>query len=70
MADLSYLAATIALAAAGFQREVVGNSRRLSVVRAYVASAGRMSLSAYLSQTLIFTTVFYGYGLGVAYSEA
>ena len=27
-----------------------------------------MSLSAYLSQTLIFTTVFYGYGLGVAYS--
>jgi uncharacterized protein len=26
-----------------------------------------VSLSAYLSQTLIFTTVFYGYGLGKAF---
>ena len=69
LADLTYLAATAALAAAWFfSAKWWVTSRRLSVVRAYVASAGRMSLSAYLSQTLIFTTVFYGYGLGVAYS--
>ena len=69
LADLTYLAATAALAAAWFfSAKWWVTSSRLSIVRAYVAGAGRMSLSAYLSQTLIFTTVFYGYGLDVAYS--
>ena len=27
--------------------------------------AGRMSLTVYLTQTLVMTTVFYGYGLGL-----
>ncbi len=36
-------------------------------LRARVASAGKMSLTAYLTQTAVFTTVFYGYGLGAAY---
>ncbi|MEL0259284.1 MAG: DUF418 domain-containing protein, partial [Halieaceae bacterium] len=68
LADLTYVGATAALAAGWFfSAKWWVTSRRLSVVRAYVASAGRMSLSAYLSQTLIFTTVFYGYGLDVAY---
>ncbi|MDI6402729.1 DUF418 domain-containing protein, partial [Balneolaceae bacterium ANBcel3] len=31
----------------------------------YPGSAGRMSLTIYLTQTLIFTTIFYGYGLGL-----
>ncbi len=32
-----------------------------------IASAGQMSLTGYLSQTVMFTTVFYGYGLGAAF---
>ena len=69
LADLTYVGATAALAAAWFfSAQWWVTSKRLPMIRAYVASAGRMSLTAYLSQTLIFTTVFYGYGLGVAYS--
>ncbi|MDI6403071.1 DUF418 domain-containing protein, partial [Balneolaceae bacterium ANBcel3] len=36
-----------------------------SAVWNYLGSAGRMSLTIYLTQTLIFTTIFYGYGLGM-----
>jgi uncharacterized protein len=32
-----------------------------------LASAGRLALSVYLTQSLIFTTLFHGYGLGLAY---
>ncbi|MDG5766702.1 DUF418 domain-containing protein [Balneolales bacterium ANBcel1] len=31
----------------------------------YITAAGRMSLTVYLTQTLILTTIFYGYGLGL-----
>ena len=31
----------------------------------YLESAGRLSLSIYLMQTVIFTTIFYGYGFGL-----
>ena len=69
LADLTYLGATAVLAAAWFfSTKYWVTSMRLLGIRAYVASAGRMSLTAYLSQTLIFTTVFYGYGMGAAYS--
>jgi len=32
-----------------------------------LAAVGRMALTVYLAQTLMFTTLFYGYGLGRAY---
>jgi len=37
----------------------------LASVREWLAAAGRMALSNYIGQTLICTTVFYGYGLGL-----
>jgi uncharacterized protein len=32
-----------------------------------LAAAGRMGLTVYLTQTLIFSTVFYGFGFGAAW---
>ena len=32
-----------------------------------LAGVGRLALTVYLTQTLIFTTLFYGYGFGLAY---
>ena len=37
----------------------------LSGLRKRLAAAGRMALSNYIGQTLICTTIFYGYGLGL-----
>ena len=63
--DLVYLGATLLLTGAWFVSVWCWTrSDRFIALRTRVASAGRVSLSAYLSQTLIFTTVFYGYGLG------
>ena len=66
--DLVYLAATLSLTGAWFCSVwcwVQGGW--LVGVRNLIASAGQMSLTGYLSQTVIFTTVFYGYGLGAAF---
>ena len=66
--DLIYLGATLLLTGAWFVSVWCWTrSDRFIALRTRVASAGRVSLSAYLSQTLIFTTVFYGYGLGKAF---
>jgi uncharacterized protein len=66
--DLVYLAATIILTGAWFSSVWCWiQSEYLAGLRRRIASAGQMSLTSYVSQTLIFTTVFYGYGLGVAF---
>jgi len=66
--DLVYLAATLSLTGAWFFSVWCwAQSRKLIRVRSLIASAGQMSLTGYVSQTLIFTTVFYGYGLGAAF---
>ena len=66
--DMVYLGATLLLTGAWFVSVWCWTrSDRFIALRKRVASAGRVSLSAYLSQTLIFTTVFYGYGLGKAF---
>jgi uncharacterized protein len=51
-------AATIVLAA---------QTPRGRTVLTPLAGVGRLALTVYLSQTLIFTTLFYGYGFGQAY---
>ena len=66
--DLVYLAATLSLTGAWFFS--VWNwiqSSWLVGVRRLIARAGQMSLTGYLSQTVVFTAVFYGYGLGAAF---
>lgn len=66
--DLVYLVATLSLTGAWFVSVWCWvQSSWLVGVRDYIASAGQMSLTGYVSQTLIFTTVFYGYGLGAAF---
>ena len=66
--DLVYLAATLSLIGAWFFSVWSWvHSRWLVAPRRLIASAGQMSLTGYISQTLIFTTVFYGYGLGAAF---
>jgi uncharacterized protein len=66
--DLVYLVATLSLTGAWFFSVWCwAQSRWLVGVRNLIASAGQMSLTGYLSQTVIFTTVFYGYGLGAAF---
>jgi uncharacterized protein len=68
LGDMVYLCALFVLVGAWFISVWCWTrSDRFVALRMRVASAGRMSLSAYLSQTLIFTTVFYGYGLGKAF---
>ena len=41
----------------------------LSSLRKRLSAAGRMALSNYIGQTLICTTIFYGYGLGLYASQ-
>ena len=66
--DMVYLGATLLLTGAWFVSVWCWTrGDRFIALRTRVASAGRVSLSAYLSQTLIFTTVFYGYCLGKAF---
>ena len=66
--DIVYLSATVFLAFAWFLSIWLWvHSDAMPALRLRVARAGRMSLSLYLMQTLIFTGVFYGYGLGYAY---
>jgi len=66
--DLVYLVATITLAAAWFFSVWCWvHGGWLVGVRRRIASAGAMSLSGYITQTVIFTTIFYGYGYGAAF---
>ena len=66
--DVVYLCATLLLTGAWFVSVWCWTrSHRFIALRARVASAGRVSLSAYLSPPLIFPPVFYGYGLGKAF---
>ena len=68
LGDVVYLCALFVLVGAWFVSVWCWTcGDRFPALRSRVASAGRVSLSAYLSQTLIFTTVFYGYGLGKAF---
>ena len=68
LGDMVYLCALFVLVGAWFVSVWCWTcGERFPALRERVASAGRVSLSAYLSQTLIFTTVFYGYGLGKAF---
>jgi uncharacterized protein len=66
--DLVYLAATLSLTGAWFASVWCWiQSAWLVGARDAIARVGQMSLTGYVSQTLIFTTVFYGYGLGAAF---
>ena len=68
LGDMVYLCALFVLVGAWFVSVWCWTcGERFPALRERVASAGRVSLSAYLSQTLILTTVFYGYGLGKAF---
>ena len=68
LGDMVYLCALFVLVGAWFVSVWCWTcGERFPALRERVASAGRVSLSAYLSQTLIFTTVFYGYGRGKAF---
>ncbi len=68
LGDIIYLLATLLLTAAWFLtvQHCAEHGRFPSVINT-LARAGRMSLTLYLSQTLIFTTIFYGYGFDQAY---
>lgn len=66
--DLIFLVGTLSLTAAWFCLVLgLAIQYRGSGLVSALESAGRMSLTVYLSQTLVFTTLFYGYGLGWAY---
>ncbi len=66
--DLLFTSGTL-LVATGEAAAVLllADTRRGRRWLAPLAAAGRMGLSVYLTQTLAFTTLFYGYGLGQAY---
>jgi uncharacterized protein len=57
----SLLASGAALLAFGYLGLVTGSARRLR----WLAPAGQMALSNYLLQSLFWTTLLYGYGLGL-----
>jgi uncharacterized protein len=46
---------------------LAAQTRRGRAALAPLAAVGRLSLSVYLAQTLMFTTLFYGYGFGQAF---
>ncbi len=44
---------------------LICRSKFMERMKLMLASVGRMALSNYLSQTIVFTTIFFGYGLGL-----
>jgi uncharacterized protein len=66
--DLLFAFGTTALAL-GYAAALVlaARTRRGRAVLAPLAVVGRLSLTVYLMQTLMFTTLFYGYGFGQAF---
>lgn len=68
LGDLAFTYGSTALAlgyAAGIV--VLAQSSRFRPLVEPLGPVGRVALTAYLTQTLVFTTVFYGYGLGQAF---
>lgn len=65
--DLAFAYGSTALSL-GYAATIVSMSRarRWRSVVAPLAPVGRLALTVYLTQTLLFTTIFYGYGLGLA----
>jgi uncharacterized protein len=66
--DLLFAFGTTALAS-GYAAALIlaAQSRRGRTVLSPLAVVGRLSLTVYLTQTLMFTTLFYGYGFGQAF---
>jgi uncharacterized protein len=66
--DIAYVAGALAMAAS-YLLIIVLAVQRPAVARLCkpLAAAGRMGLTVYLTQTLIFSTVFYGFGFGAAW---
>jgi uncharacterized protein len=66
--DLLFAFGTTALAL-GYAAALIlaARTRRGRAVLAPLAGVGRLSLTVYLTQTLMFTTLFYGYGFGQAF---
>jgi uncharacterized protein len=66
--DLLFAFGTTALAL-GYAAALIlaARTRRGRAVLAPLAAVGRLSLTVYLMQTLMFTTLFYGYGFGQAF---
>jgi len=66
--DLLFAFGTVALALGyGAMIILAAQTSRGRAALAPLAGVGRLALTVYLTQTLIFTTIFYGYGFGLAY---
>jgi uncharacterized protein len=66
--DLLFACGAVALAL-GYAATLVlaAQTRKGRTFLTPLAGVGRMALTVYLTQSLIFTSLFYGYGLGMAY---
>ena len=66
--DLLFAFGTVALAFAYAATLILmAQTRKGRLILSPLAGVGRMALTVYLTQTLMFTTLFYGYGFSAAY---